>query len=562
MPLALFLPAGAQPQQYELVEFDLSTTTRVKNPYDPAQIDLLVNYSAPDGSQFAVPAFWYSDFNAETGAPCGQPGWKARFTPAQPGDWTAQAVIKELGVKSEPVAFHVAPVQSKGFVRIHPQNPHYFAFEDGSTYFPIGLNIGWWQTDALADYARWMDRLSENGGSLIRVWMASWSFGIEWKFQELGDYTARQRQAWLLDQVFQMAHEQGIYIDLVLLNHGAFSVNVNPEWVSNPYNAQNGGPCQNPTCFVTDPVAKQFFARRLRYIAARWGYSTNLFAWEWWNEANLTNIPNDKLAAWVKEMTPVLRQYDPYRHLVTISFAGTYAPEVVKLPEIDFAQHHEYSSLDPMDRFQDIYDWENTIYPGKPLMFGEFGNSSGGEDAGSVDREGVHLHNGLWAATFSGFATPAMYWWWDSYIDPLNLWGQFKGLANFLEGEDLASLRPVYKSRLSADRARLMVLQNEDHLLAWIRNVNYEVQRLEQAYQLDVRDNKTPAGSWNYRLPAINTLQLTLGGLADGSYQASWYSPETGQWLAEQTIQVQEGAATLAVPEFTSDIALRVTGSR
>jgi hypothetical protein len=95
-------------------------------------------------------------------------------------------------MKSEPLTFQVVPSQSKGFVRIPTRNPHYFAYEDGSTFFPVGLNIGWWKTDALGDYTRWMDRLGENGGSLIRVWMASWSFGIEWNFQDLGDYTPRQ----------------------------------------------------------------------------------------------------------------------------------------------------------------------------------------------------------------------------------------------------------------------------------------------------------------------------------------------------------------------------------
>jgi hypothetical protein len=561
-PLALFLPTDAQPVQYALIQFDLSTATEVANPYDPAQIDLVVNYTAPDGSQFSVPAFWYEDFDPETRQACGQPGWKARLTPEQPGEWTAQAEFVNLGVKSAMLSFQVAATHSQGFVCLNPRNPRYFAFQDGSTFYPIGLNIGWWQTDALEDYARWMDQLHENGGNLIRVWMASWSFGIEWNFQDLGDYGPRQYQAWLLDQVFQMAQERDIYIDLVLLNHGAFSVDINPEWDGNPYNAKNGGPCQSPACFVTDPVAKQYFERRLRYIAARWGYSTHLFAWEWWNEANLTHIPDAKLAAWIQEMTPVLRQYDPYRHLVTISFAGVYAPGVVNLTEIDFAQHHEYSTLDPMENFPDIYDWEKTIYPGKPLMFGEFGYSAGIEDLSSFDRWGIHLHNGLWASTFSGFATTAMYWWWDSYIEPFNLWWQFGGLANFLQGEDLAALRPVWKSRLSADTVRLMVLQNESHLLAWISNMGYDAQQIEPAYQTFVLGNKTPEALWQYDLAAISGLQLSLAGLDDGSYRARWYSPLTGQWLQEETIQVQDGVSTLLVPAFSADLALKVEKSK
>jgi len=71
-------------------------------------------------------------------------------------------------------------------------------------------------------------------------------------------------------QVFNMARQDDIYIELVLLNHGAFSATVDPEWDANPYNSANGGPCDTPQCFATDPQAKQYFQRRLRYIAARW----------------------------------------------------------------------------------------------------------------------------------------------------------------------------------------------------------------------------------------------------------------------------------------------------
>ena len=55
-------------------------------------------------------------------------------------------------------------------------------------------------------------------------------------------------------------------------------------WVSNPYNAKNGGPCAGrPTSGPTrgqDASTRQ----RLRYLIARWGYSPNVFAWEFWNE--------------------------------------------------------------------------------------------------------------------------------------------------------------------------------------------------------------------------------------------------------------------------------------
>ena len=136
--------------------------------------------------------------------------------------------------------------QAAGFIRVNPANKLYFAFDNGETFFPVGLNIGWDGDQVLAEYQRWMDRLSAQGGTVMRVWMASWSFGLEWNDTPLGDYTTRLQRAWLLDQVFRMAEQRGIKIILVLLNHGMFSTSANPQWYENPLNAANGGPL-NPT---------------------------------------------------------------------------------------------------------------------------------------------------------------------------------------------------------------------------------------------------------------------------------------------------------------------------
>jgi hypothetical protein len=559
-PLALSLASSPLPARYELVEFDLQTSYRVQNPYDPAEIDLLLHVTAPDGSQFSVPAFWFQDFDPVAASPCGFPGWKARLTPDQEGEWTVQAEIAGQDISSQPLKFTAGAAATPGFVRLHPQNPNYFAFDDGSTFFPVGLNIGWWQSSPLEDYARWMDQLSANGGTLIRVWMASWSFGIEWNDTGLGNYDGRQYRAWLLDQLFEMARQRGIYIELVLLNHGAFSENTNPEWEYNPYNAALGGPLDSPAEFASDETARQYFQRRLRYIAARWGYSTHLFAWEWWNEVNWTPISTADLAAWVVEMTAFLKPYDPYDHLVSISYAGTGWREVLDLPEIDFIQHHEYSYLDPMEEFPKLLEWENGLAPGKPVLFAEFGYSAGREDTTSFDQQGIHLHNGLWAATFSGFASPAMYWWWDSYIDPLGLWGQFGGLTTFLQGQDLALYAPVEAGKITTSdpAAWVMALGDDGHLLAWVRNYPYIAFLAQSRYDNDVRYKKTPQAEWHYQLDPLTGLRLTITGLQDGSYTAKWYDPSTGQWLTESTVTIQDGILVLDIPTFSNDLALLV----
>lgn len=565
--LVILLPTDSDPKYGSLVEFNLQTSLKTNNPYDPEEIDLMVHYTAPDGSQFSVPAFWMQDFDPNSEQACGQAGWKARLTPTLAGEWTAQAEIIDEDIQSEAITFDVTKPNEEplSIIRLHPTDSRYFSLENGETFFPIGINIGWWQAAPLEDYTQWLDRLSANGGNLIRVWMASWSFGIEWNDTGLGNYEKRQYQAWLLDQLFQIASERGVYIELVLINHGAFSARVNPEWSLNPYNSDNGGPCDVPQCFVTDPTARQYFKRRLRYIAARWGYAPNLMAWEWWNEYNWTPINEELMAPWTQEMSIYLQQYDPYDHLVSTSTAGGIQPLVFNLPEIDFLQHHAYTSADPITNFALLYrPYEKSSVSGKPVLFAEFGYDTSGEDPDAFDRDGIHLHNGLWAATFSQFASPAMYWWWDNYVDPLDLWWQFGGLSNFIKDEDLAKYKPLAsgKFEISTDTniAQSMALYSEETntILGWIRQTTYNAYDAQYDHDSQVRYNDMKEEDWEYHLEPIKNLEITITALPDGKYTLEWYEPSSATWQPPRTVTIQDKSLTLEVPEFNIDVAIRI----
>src|SRR5260370_42431353 len=91
--------------------------------------------------------------------------------------------------------------------------------------------------------------------------MADWDLGLEWNDTGLGDYTKRQERAWLLDQGFSLAEQKNVYILLSLLNHGAFSTSVNPEWSDNPYNLPNGCVITSPTAFASHPSPLRLFPR-------------------------------------------------------------------------------------------------------------------------------------------------------------------------------------------------------------------------------------------------------------------------------------------------------------
>jgi hypothetical protein len=534
-------------------------STAVANPFDPAQIDVRVRFTSPTGSDIRVPAFWYEHGQIKQ--------WRVRFTPTQVGAWRAMAELRaprgSVSV-SGPIQFDVRPAPQdalpRGFVRVHARNPRYLALAEASgrqhTFLPIGVNLGWWKDDALQDYARWFDALKANGGNTARIWMSAWAFGLEWQDTGLGDYRNRMPRARLLDEVLGMAEQRGIYLIIVLLNHGAFSERANPEWQRNPYNAKLGGPCQTPAEFASNPTAKKLFKQRLRYIAARWAYSPNILAWEWWNEVDLTPINTALLKPWLQEMSAALQEYDPYDHLTTISYAGDGDPAIWGLPSIDLLQRHEYNAAEakwfrPVTDLNLLQRIPTKI--GKPFLFGEFGASTAGEGVDPVNRLGIQLHNGLWASVFNGYASTALYWWWDSLVEPANLWPHVRGLANFLRNEDMAVYKPM-TATASVPQAVALALAKNDGALLWLRNRAYNYDLVHSRYLISLSTGE----QFKFDLKPLTNVTVTLTGLHDGIYRVGWFDTLTGAKMREGQATSYAGKLVVVAPVFTSTLAAKL----
>jgi hypothetical protein len=161
----------ASVEHYGLLELDLQTNLQATNPYDPNEIDLRVRFTAPSKKESETEAFWYQGYDLQTRKPSGNPGWKVRFTPDEAGDWKAIAYARKPGSLSASISFCVSTSNRPGFIRIHPTNPRYLAYDNGDFFFPIGLNMGWWGgcCDPIDQYGRWFDLFTENGGNTIRV---------------------------------------------------------------------------------------------------------------------------------------------------------------------------------------------------------------------------------------------------------------------------------------------------------------------------------------------------------------------------------------------------------
>lgn len=525
------------------------------DPYDPAATPA-TDFTSPSGKTLQVSAFWYQDFGPDLAAK-GEPHWRVRFTPTEAGAWTVSSA-------DETHRFDVTPSDAHGFLQVDGGNPRYLAYDDGTPFFAIGLNLGWASSKetTLVEYERWLDALAAQGANTVRIWMAAWSFGLEWSDTGLGNYTGRLDRAWLLDWVFEMAEARDIKIILVLINHGAFSETTNPEWAENPYNAALGGPCAEPQCFVTDEAAKDLFKRRLHYIAARWSHAPNLLAWEWWNEVNWTPITDAQLQPWITEMTATLREVDVYGHLTTHSYgSGSSGGSIWRLDGLELMQQHQYTTQDPSRALPLGYEQMAPLAE-KPLLHGEFGYSTGTEDETSFDQEGIHLHNSLWAAAMSGYASTAMYWWWDTYIEPLNLWHHFGGVSRFLEGENLAALGPA-DVNLGTGDLNALALQAEDRALVWVQNRAYTAENLQAGLENALREALRSGAqldlAWRYEPPTVTGQTITLTGLENGPYTLHWYDPQEGVWGDEQEVGVAQGHLSVAIPPLTRDLAFKLS---
>lgn len=547
-------PAPSTIRQLTKLELTVDTTLIPTNPFDPTELDLRVQFASPSNNDATtVPAFWDGS------------NWRVRFTPNQAGLWRATAQLKtpDVQMRSRPIVFNVLPADkaATGFIRIHPRNGRYLAREDShgqaQTFLPIGLNLAWWQSDPLKDYERWFDAMRSNGANTARIWMSSWAFGLEWNDTGLGNYAARLNRAELLDRVLEMAEQRGIYLIIVLLNHGAFSLTTNSEWASNPYNAALGGPCVTPRDFATNSEAKALFKQRLRYIAARWAYSPNVLAWEWWNEVDFTPMDTPVLQPWLTEMTQALREHDPNRHLITLSYAHDGDPNVWAMPQIDLLQRHEYNLGDPkwFKPNKDLNALQRIPAKAqKPFIFGEFGFSPNGERDTPAGREGVHLHNGLWASVFNGFASTALYWWWDSLVAPANLWPHYNGFAQFMRNEDVASMIPLTATS-STPFAAALALQKRDGALVWVRNTAYSQPLVHTRFLA----SQSTGEAFVFEPKSVQNVSVTLPGLVDGAYRVQGFDTITGALLIEFDARSENGALPITWPSLYTDVAIRLT---
>ena len=422
-------------KQYKKAEFEIRLNEDFDNPYDAREIALNMILTDPSGDSLFLPCYFDNGDNASS-------IWKARFAPRKAGKYSYYFQLIKRGENVQNSAkdtFTASASDGDGF--LHINDYWILKFDSGKPFRGIGENIGWESRsfeDPKWNYDYLLPTLSNNGANFFRSWMAPNNFPLEWKkvvdTKRYSDTDKYFNPGGIkrLDEVVDLIDSLGLYMMLTFDSHNTLMKN--RQWEINNYNVKNGGPAKNPIEFFTLKASREKYKNRLRYLVARWGYSTHIGAWEFFNEidnAAFTRsdsiiIPHIAITDWHKEMAAYLKSIDPYDHIVTTSVSHREIKGLYAVDALDLNQMHIYKRTKQIPK--EILMYQEKYH--KPFSWGEFGYEwDWNKDFSKFDKEIDHDYKiGLWYGLFSPTPILPMSWWWE-FFDERNMTPYFNSVA-------------------------------------------------------------------------------------------------------------------------------------
>ncbi len=594
------------------------------NPFDSDEImaDYEVRY--PDGTTRQFPAFYTMEyarqrhFTTEINTPDGRAYWAFRFTPEKPGIYEFRLLVKDHTGKTastpwRKITAQVAP--GKGFVRVAPNN-HNLMFANGELFFPVGINIhtnvdlrseidfefGHLPDQGTYDYDAYFEQMATNGINAVEIWMAAWSFAIEWNsarqnYHGLGRYNLCNASR--LDHVLNTARARNIYVHLTLDNHTKLT---NLEWGDNPFNTANpfkdanGSFLANTNDFFTNETARKLNRQRNRYIAARWGADPAIFGIEFWSEVDL--VPNfqqlydsQDLMKWHTEAVSEFRAMDQ-GHLLTTHYCGDYGRllrwyQLLTLPVFDYIVGDAYRNPRRVHFIDLITAHAAAVkYFERPVIITEQGGASSGP--GQAGFRLADIHSAPWLGLFLNLSAVPFTWWHD-FVHIRNGYPHYKGFTDFIRNIDLkkqyeymplsvgqrhdwVGAPATFQERMF--RNRIMV-RGSDYCnmdfaytyTGWPVGRNYIIQGMSMnndnfmagwIFNRPHMNSYPPPGQW---LPYFHDYLIQLApGLKPGRYLVTFCDTVTNQVLdrREAVISKPGEVVLVPVPSFQIDVAFKV----
>lgn len=352
----------------------------------------------PSGNPVTLPCYY------DNGNPAA-PVWKARFSPQEIGKYTYYFSLTQKGKTEESAkgTFIAQAGKKQGF--LHKNGLYTFKFDNGDLFRGIGENVGWearTNENPKYTYDLLLPPLAKNGANFFRTWMCPWNLPLDYQrvnnLKRYSNTTEYFNPSGIkrMEELLHMIDSLHMYVMLTLdMNSGK-----KPEWF-----------------YSTNIMDK--YKNKLRYMVARWGYSTNIAAWEFFNEidngvfnkADSILIPHVYVTNWHDEMSRYLKDIDPYKHLVTTSISHRDIVGMNSIAYIDFNQKHIYKHT---EKIPAIYpDYIQTY--GKPYVVGEFGYRWEDANPKYAKEADYDYKRGLWFGMFSPTPILPMSWWWEFF---------------------------------------------------------------------------------------------------------------------------------------------------
>jgi len=536
---------------YEVFEITFDHENEYADPFVDAAIDVV--FTSPSGRRMKVGGFHYGSSRGpkihkeKTGERQQityefdkQNLWKARLAPGELGKWTYTFTFTNAkGQKaSGKGAFSCIKGRkpNPGFLRLHPTNPFRFVFDDGSAYFPIGVQDCWGDnsgTGSVLDQCSmegpfrtdlkdppplpkgpvfvrspannpqnadvYFRYFSQCGFNLYRYSPENCSFPLN---RNLEKYLVQE--AVMTDELLVYARKYGFGIC-----YGIFGFQ--KAFNNEADNKEN-----------MDKV-KRF----IKYSVDRWGAYVDF--WEFLNEQKA----DDK---WYEITIPYLQSIDPYHHPITTSW------ERPELDGIEISAPHWYQRENELQSdavtASRAKNWKKH---GKPVVVGEQGNHVDRNNrplgVGGVwdDRSALRMRIRNWTAFFNEIV---FIFWNTSYARD----GHFMNIWLGPKEREYVRAMQDFAYRLDKDVRPIDVTVSDPHAV--------------RAYALASRKR---AGAYLHHFTdhtnKVKGLKITLD--IPQSAKGYWYSPENGEII--KTIDASKGTRTLEVPEFTVDLALLIT---
>ncbi len=365
----------------------------------------------------------------------------------------------------------------------------------------------------------WLDGLSltEAAGGPELLWEADVNRPARGVYNQI--------DCFMLDQVVRSAEQHGIYLMLCLITRDLYMDDLKTA-DSDAYR-----------------TAVRDAQNLLRYAVARWGYSSHVAAWEYFNEID-PGLPTDRFYS---ELANYLDKVDPYRHLRTTS---TWSPSSrdCQLPALDIAQIHHYMRPSDKDKFRDQFtvlieksNWLRQYAPAKPATLGEFGLADdkwGLSPYLNQDPDCIHFETSLWAAAFAGGSGTDLFWWWDQ-LDRQKVYPHYRPLAEYMRGVSFAGMQSD-KAVISGVNLDALGYQSDKAAYLWIfdHTANWSSRIIEK------QPPRIVAGA-----------RLSIHNLPAGTYSVEWWDTRSGKVIQQMEVNIPQ---EIQIPPFSSDIACKV----